>query len=422
MSSSAARAVRGPSRGRLGGTAGQTRAGRALLGLVAIALFVAAIGGTWLFLEGGFQGGTPVHAVFSSEGVGQQLPEGGDVKVRGVLVGRIDSIALGPGDTVQVEMSLNEEGLRLPAGTRAQIGSKTLFGEKWIELIPGETDGGPTLSAGDTIPESRTEAPLELETQLQLGSDLLSAIPLNDLALLLESLSEGFGGNEKDARNAIDDGLIALRAINDRSAELDLSLRQLREFSEWLDDNDTDLLSFMESLDSANRALVGAAPAFTSSLDSVPRFLNDFASFQERTESDLGRLLRNGATVAEIVADRNESLIDLVVQLEAFLTVWNSGLEQPCEGLYDSDLTCWQIYLSPGLDSRGLYGPGAPPPNANEPGDPGEGLIKRRAPEIDADAFAKLLARASEQEVPSDLAEVLYRPALEAFPDLGETP
>ena len=395
---------------------------RALLGLVAIVLFLAAVGGTWVFLKGGFQSGTQVVAIFSDEGVGQQLPEGGDVKTRGVLVGRIDTISLDDDGSVRIEMLLNEDGLDLPATTGAQIGSKTLFGEKWVELIPEDEPTGDTLAAGDVIPDSRTEEPLELETQLQLGSDLLSSIPLSDLSTLLNTLAEGFGGSEKEARNALDDGLIALRAVNARSEELDLSLRQLREFSEWVDDNDDELLAFMDSVDSANRALVGAAPEFRASIDSVPAFLNDFASFQERVDGNLGRLVENGATVAEIVAERNDSLIDIVVQLEAFLTVWNSGLRQPCEGLYDSNLTCWQIYLAPGTDSRGLYGPNARPPNDNERGDPGNGRYGQPISRASFEEFEALLRRSSGQDVPSDLAEVLYGPTLGDTTSQTESP
>ena len=399
-----------------------SRPARALLGLVAVVLFLTAIGGTWVFLKGGFQSGTRVAAIFSDEGVGQQLPEGGDVKTRGVLVGRIDTISLDDDGSVRVDMLLNEDGLDLPSRTQARIGSKTLFGEKWVELIPENEPTGDTLAEGDVIPDSRTEEPLELETQLQFGSDLLSSIPLSDLSTLLNTLAEGYGGSEKEARSALDNGLIALRAINARSDELDLSLSQLREFSQWVDDNDDELLTFMDSVDSANRALVGAAPEFRASIDSVPAFLNDFASLQERVDENLGRLVEDGATVAEIVAERNDSLIDLVVQLEAFLTVWNSGLRQPCEGLYDSDLTCWQIYLSPGMNSRGLYGPNSRPPNDNERGDPGNGRIGHPSNRVSIEEFEELLERSSGQEVPSDLAEVLYGPTVDAPTSSSESP
>jgi len=336
------------------------RARSAVLGLGAIALFVGAVAFTGHFLSGGLEGGIPVRAIFSSPGVGQQLPVGGDVKVRGVLVGRIADISLAGDGTAVVELRLDRDP-PIPATARAEIRSKTVFGQKWVELIPSVSDGGPFLSAGDVIPDERTREPLELERALQLGHDVLSAIPPRELAEVLDALAEGFEGQEADAGTAIDRGLVALRAVNARASELDLSLRQLREFSAWLDDHDTDLVSFMASLDSANRALVGAAPEFRSNLASVPAFFDVLADFQEETEADLGRLVENGATLTEILAARSDDLVDVVVQLEAFTTVWNSGLRQPCEGPYESDLTCWQVYQMPGLDSRGLYGAGQAP-------------------------------------------------------------
>src|SRR5439155_17922621 len=124
-----------------------------------------------------------------------------------------------------------------------------------------------------------------------------------------------------------------LRAVNARSGNLDVALHQLRDFSTWLDRHDSDLVSFMRSVDSANRALVGSAPSFKASLQSVPRFLNRFSNFQVRTEPQLGRLIDHGATVAEFIAARSDRLTDIVVELRPFTTVWNSGLEQPCGGL-----------------------------------------------------------------------------------------
>jgi virulence factor Mce-like protein len=340
---------------------------RAALGLVAVALFVAAIWMTWSFLSGGFQGGARVTAYFSDPGIGQQLREGGDVKVRGVLVGRIIDIRLEGQDAV-LELAL-ETDLDLASDSIAEIRSKTIFGEKWVELIPPPRPAADALGDGDVIDDDHTIEPLELEQSLQLGHDLLSELPLGDLASLLEALADGFSGSEGAARTAIDEGLVALQAVNSRSDRLDLSLRQLADFSEWLDVNSGSLVSFMDSLDRANRALVGVAPEFEASLDSVPVFLDRLAAFQERTESDLGRLAEDGADIGELVAQRADRLVDIVRQLEAFTTVWNSGLSQPCSGEYEENLTCWQVYQMPGLDSRGLYG--RTTPLNDEPGDPG---------------------------------------------------
>lgn len=340
----------------------------AAVGLVALALCVGAVALTGFFLQGGLEGGVPITAEFSSPGVGQQLPVGGDVKVRGVLVGRIHDISLTDHNTALVHMRLNETE-SIPASAGAEIRSKTVFGQKWVELTPPLGADDPLFAAGDRIPDSRTVEPLELERALELGHNLLAAIPLEDLAAATRALADGFGGQEADARLALDRGLVALRAVNSRAGELDLGLRQLRDFSAWLDGNDMTLLSFMRSFDSMNRALVGSADSLRSNLSSVPAFLDRLASFQESIESDLGRLVRDGATVAELIAPRTNDLVDIIEGLESFTTVWNSGLKQPCGNIYESDLTCWQVYQPPGLDSRGLYGPGDAP-DANDPGDP----------------------------------------------------
>ena len=266
------------------------------------------------------------------------------------------------------------------------------------------------LAANDTIPDSATREPLELENSLELGHELLSAIPLQDLSSVLNALAEGFSGQEKDARVALDEGLVALRAVNSRSGEFDLALRQLREFSEWFADSDDDLVSFMSALDSANRALVGAAPEFRASNRSVPAFLNDFAAFQEATEDDLGRLVDQGASISEVVAARSSNLNDLVRQLEPFTTVWNSGLSQPCGGLYERDLTCWQVYQMPGLESRGVYGARGAGPASDEPGDPLYGVPNNRAQ--DTETFLALVSRYAEAGAPIDLARVLHEVAV----------
>ena len=380
----------------------------AALGAVALGLFAAAVVLTWVFLHGGFEGGVPVRAVFSAPGVGQQLPEGGDVKIRGVLVGRISRISIDADGNAELLLKLDDRESRLPASTTAEIRSKTVFGQKWVELIPPANGGSsPTLAEAGVIPDAQTKEPLELERALQLGHDLLSEIPLDDLAVVFSELADGFTGNEDDAALAIDRGLIALKAVNGESANLDLSLRQLREFSEWLSDNDQTFLGFMSSLDSANRALVGAAPAFQASLDSVPVFFERLAVFQEANERNLGRLVQSGAPLAELLSKHSDDLRDIIVNLEAFTTVWNSGLEQPCDGLYEKNLTCWQVYQVPGIDSRGLYGPGESP-DRNQPSDPNFG--PRGTSELLQGLSSALEAGAS----PSDIADILIAPALTA--------
>lgn len=341
----------------------------ALLGVVALCILAGSIAATGFFLTGGFATGRRVRAVFSAPGVGQQLPINGDVKVRGVLVGRIEDISLAKGGDAVVHLRLDDD-TDLPESSRAEIRSKTIFGQKWVELIPPRHPVSERmLTDGSVIPDERTTEPLELERSLQLGHDLLSELPLRDLSIALHSLARGFTGQEDDAIKAMERGLVALRAVNAKSDKLDLGLRQLRDFSQFLANNDETLLSFMRSLDDANRALVGSAPEFRRSLRTVPRFLRSLSNYQQRIDPELSRLVEDGATLAEFLEPRTPQIVDLILQLQPFTTIWNSGLKQPCAGEFESDMTCWQIYQMPGIDSRGLYGEGEGP-HSDDPQDP----------------------------------------------------
>ncbi len=376
---------------------------RIALGFLAIALFAGVTGLTWFFLKGGFRSGTPVNAVFSAPGVGQQLPIGGDVKIRGVLVGTIGDITGGPDRTTVIELLL-DPSYEVPANSIAEVRSKTVFGQKWVELIPPETPSTEDLAAGSIIPDENTIEPLEFERAMQLGHDLISTIPLDQLARIMKSVADGFTGQEGDAADSIDRGLVALRAVNSRSDELDLAIKQLAEFSEWLDQNDTDLLSFMASVDSANRALVGAAPEYRASNASVPTFLNQFADFQIRTEKSFGQLIEDGADVLEIVAARTDSLVSLIRGLDAFTTIWNSGLSQDCGGEFEEDMVCWQVYVPPGLDSRGLYKRGEGP-DADEAGDPNFRTTSAAA--LTEEQLARALSRYSKRTIDPALPRLL---------------
>ena len=79
-------------------------------------------------------------------------------------------------------------------------------------------------------------------------------------------------------------------------------------------------------------------------------------------------------------------------------------------------MTCWQVYQPPGLESRGLYGPGENPA-ANEPNDPYFGVVSR-VKDLTAESLGALLTSLSGDPVPGDLARVLLAPARDEVPEL----
>ena len=105
------------------------------MGILALALVAGAVVMTALFLTGQIRSArVPAAAIFGT--CGQGLRVGGDVKERGVLVGRIDKIARLDDGRCRVDVALLPSSIeQIPANVGAQVRAKTIFGEKWVELL-----------------------------------------------------------------------------------------------------------------------------------------------------------------------------------------------------------------------------------------------------------------------------------------------
>src|SRR6476469_4295123 len=124
--------------------------------LLIIAGFALSCFGILLFLWVTFGGPTPFRAkpyqlkVPFNEAT--QLAEQSDVRISGVNVGKVQSIALAPnGRPALATVDIEDKSPPPPESTRAILRTKTLLVETYIELTPGD-GAGPELHDGGTLP------------------------------------------------------------------------------------------------------------------------------------------------------------------------------------------------------------------------------------------------------------------------------
>ena len=137
--------------------------------LITIAAFALSCYGLLLFVWVAFGGPTPL----SSGGYELKLPlpqtgqlaDQSEVKISGVSVGRVNSIDLGEGeqaDRAIVTLNIDPEYAPMPTDTRAILRAKSLLGEAYVELTPGEKAGG-TLEEGSELPEAQIARSVQLD-------------------------------------------------------------------------------------------------------------------------------------------------------------------------------------------------------------------------------------------------------------------
>src|SRR5215210_5602335 len=121
--------------------------------LVAAAFALSCFGFT-LFVWKSFGGPTPFeahgyrfHIVFGSEA--SQMTTNADVRLAGVSVGKVITVRRS-GDGADVLVEMDPEYAPVPRDTRAIVRFKSLLGEAFIALTPGDKDA-PKLSENATL-------------------------------------------------------------------------------------------------------------------------------------------------------------------------------------------------------------------------------------------------------------------------------
>lgn len=143
-----------------------------------------------------------VHVTLQTDRVGNQLAPPADVKLRGMIVGEVRSVSSdGRKATVDIALQPRTAGL-IPANVSARLLPKTLFGEKFVDLVLPARPAQRRLSEGDVIPQDRSTTAIELERVLDDLLPLLRTVQpaklnatLGALATALEGRGERLGHN-----------------------------------------------------------------------------------------------------------------------------------------------------------------------------------------------------------------------------------
>ena len=94
------------------------------------------------------------------------LAKQSDVRISGVSVGKVTGIELGEDGSAIATIELNNKYAPVPADSRAILRQKTLLGETYVELTPGD-EQGPDLPDGGSLPVAQVSEATQLDEIFQ---------------------------------------------------------------------------------------------------------------------------------------------------------------------------------------------------------------------------------------------------------------
>jgi virulence factor Mce-like protein len=275
---------------------------RGLVVLVGIAVVAAFLS----LRSNGTFGSTP-HVTAHVADAGGALRRGSDVKVDGVIVGRVHAIEAAEGGGVDLDLLMSDDDLAaIPGNVVARILPATVFGTTFVDLVVhGEPSGA--LEAGDVVQPDSSQETLELQQALDDIDRLVTALGPAELASALGSISEALDGRGEQLRAMVTGANTYLERLNPRMPQVRTDLTKLADNLELVDEIAPDLLTaagdslvFLDSLVTQEAQLTTLITGGTS-------LARTGRSFLRTNEAALVTFINDSAVLVDALYDNRES-------------------------------------------------------------------------------------------------------------------
>ena len=297
---------------------------RTLQGLLFVLVIVSLIGLSIAKYNGVFKSGVPV--TLEVDRTGSQLAERADVKVRGLIVGSVESVSTnGSNSTIQMMMDPSTIDM-IPSNVTARLLPKTLFGEKFVSLVPPPAPSKQPLAAGEVIGEDRSQSAREVEQALDDLLPLLQAVRPDQLASTLGSLSSALRGRGDQLGKTLEQLNTLTRGLNPSVPDLQEDISQLADFSQNLSDAAPDLLNALDDLTVTSRTLVDQRDGLRNLYGSVTGASDDLRAFLDANGNNIIGLSKASRPTLQTLARYSPEFPCLTRQLVELIPKINGAI------------------------------------------------------------------------------------------------
>ncbi|GAA3780381.1 MCE family protein [Streptomyces phyllanthi] len=246
---------------------------------------------------------TPVVRVtLEADRLGNQLDPRADVKLRGLLVGEVRGVRA-DGEKATLDLALKPEYVTsIPSDVHARLLPKTLFGEKYVDLVAPRASSARPLRAGDVITQDRTEVGIELQRLMNDLLPLLRTVRPGELNATLSAFAtalEGRGDRIGDNLTRVEG---YLRRLNPHLPSLKEDIARFADVAEVYGEAAPDLMDILRNTVTTSRTLVEKKDRLAAALRSTATVAGTAEDFFDENGDRLITLGRVSRPTLELFA------------------------------------------------------------------------------------------------------------------------
>jgi phospholipid/cholesterol/gamma-HCH transport system substrate-binding protein len=293
--------------------------------------------------------------------VGNQLHLAAEVKLRGVVVGEVRDVRTnGSGAEISLAMRPDQIG-RIPRDVSARLLPKTLFGERYVDLVAGRP--GPRLADGDVIGQDRSATAVEVEQVVGDLMPMLQAVQPQKLSSILSTLAGALAGRGA----ALGQTLTWLGSdVDEFTPHLDEFTAGMRELAQVTDNYSRiapDVVQALSDLTTTSRTIADQRANLASLFRDLTTGAQDLETFLRRNGTNFIRLSQASGPTLSLLAQYSPEYPCMLRALTAFAPEMDKvlGKESAEPGLQVT------VNVQPG---KGKYVPGRDAPVYDDRGGP----------------------------------------------------
>jgi phospholipid/cholesterol/gamma-HCH transport system substrate-binding protein len=250
---------------------------RALTGLATVVVLAAIVAVAVGLFQGSFTESVPITVLSSRAGLVMNVDA--KVKMRGVQVGKVDSIESRPNGQAALHLAMYPSDLHLiPANVLVDITAPTVFGAKFVDLVPPAEPSARSLHAGQVLDSQHVT--VEINTVFQQLTSVLGTLDPGKLNETLGAVSQALSGRGEKIGQAFSD-------------------------------LDSLLAKFDPSLSALSHDIAVSAPVFNAYADAAP---------------DLVKTVDNSVKISQTIVDEQHNLDALLISAIGLADVGNDVL------------------------------------------------------------------------------------------------
>lgn len=238
------------------------------------------------------------------------LPDSGglltnqDVSVRGVPVGRIESLRVTP-NGVDAVANIDSK-VKIPAASPVRVSGLSAAGEQYIDFEP-PSSSGPFLSAGSVVSRDRATTPIPMSQLLADADGMLAQTDPRKLELIKKELSLSGEGPQK-LTDIVDGGSFLLSTLDSVLPETVSLLKSSRVVLTMLSDVNNGMAATSANLDKVLKGVNPMIGGYHRLVDQAPGMLAQVDGLFDDNSDTMVGLLGNLVTPAQLLYVRTPAL------------------------------------------------------------------------------------------------------------------